>query len=263
MIELKNVTYTYSPKTPFEKTAVDSVSLTINKGELVGLIGHTGSGKSTLIQLMNGLLKPTSGEVYFEGVLQKKVNTKIGIVFQYPENQIFEETIQKELEFGPKNIGMETHEIELQIKKVIEILGIDSDLQKSPHELSGGQKRKVAIASILSMNPQILILDEPTAGLDPRAKKQLLNTLVDMNKKGITIILVSHSMEEIAEVCTRIIVMNDSKIFNDGSVNEIFSRTRELQSLGLDIPEITKYMQEKGYENVWTVAQAEEILSQT
>ena len=260
MIELQNITYTYSPKTPFEKTAVDGVSLRVNKGELVGIIGPSGSGKSTLIQLMNGLLKPASGEVFFEGEPLKKVNTRIGIVFQYPEAQIFEETIQKELEFGPKNIGMDKVDIAKAIQNSIKIMGIDSDLQKSPHEISGGQKRKVAIASVLSMNPEVLILDEPTAGLDPRAKRQLLETLVNMNRTGTTIILVSHSMEEIAEICTRIVVMKDAKIYADGPVADIFSNSKELIDIGLDIPEITKYMQERGHENIWTVTQAEEML---
>ena len=263
MIELKNVTHTYSPRTPFEKTAVNGVSLHIDKGELVGIIGHTGSGKSTLIQLMNGLLKPTSGEVYFCGEKTEKVNTNIGMVFQYPETQIFEETIQAELAFGPKNIGMTPKQIEQEIQKAITIMGIDSDLTKSPHNLSGGQKRKIAIASILTMNPQTLILDEPTAGLDPRARKNLIQTITQMNKEGKTIILVSHSMEEIAEICTRIIVLQEGKIFSDGTPNEIFSKSEQLLSLGLDVPEITKYMNKKGYPNIWTVAQAEEILRNT
>jgi len=260
MINLQNVTYTYSPKTPFEKTAIKGVSLDIGKGELIGIIGHTGSGKSTLIQLMNGLLKPTSGEVLFNGEKMDKVNTKIGMVFQYPENQIFEETIEAELKFGPKNIGMSKEETDTEIKKVVDIMGIDSDLSKSPHFLSGGQKRKIAIASVLTMKPQIIILDEPTAGLDPGSHRNLLQTIVEMNKQGITIILVSHSMEDIAEICNRIIVLSDGNIFADGTASEIFARSTELQKLGLDIPEITKYMEDKGYPHVWTVAQATEIL---
>jgi len=261
MIELKNVVYTYSPKTPFEKTALKGVSLSINQGELVGIIGHTGSGKSTLIQLMNGILKPTGGEVLFNGEKVEKVNTKIGMVFQYPENQIFEETIEAELKFGPKNIGMSPEEIDSEIKKAVNIMGIEGSLEKSPHFLSGGQKRKIAIASVLTMKPDILILDEPTAGLDPLSHRQLLETIVEMNKQGKTIILVSHSMEDIAEIANRIIVLSEGNIFADGTAEEIFSRTDELQKLGLDIPEITKYMEEKGYPHIWTVEQATEILS--
>jgi len=263
MIELQNVTYTYSPKTPFEKTAIDGVSLNINKSELVGIIGQTGSGKSTLIQLMNGLLKPTSGSVLFNGEKVDKVSTKIGMVFQYPENQIFEESIYNELAFGPKNIGMSDGEIQATISKAVEAMGIDSDLSHSPHNLSGGQKRKIAIASILTMNPETLILDEPTAGLDPRARRNLLETITQMNKEGKTIIIVSHSMEEIAELCTRIIVLQNGKIHADGSESEIFSQTDDLIKMGLDVPEITKYMSDKGYPNVWTIKQAQKILDKS
>jgi len=260
MIELKDVTYTYSPRTPFEKTAISDVSLIIEEGSLVGIIGQTGSGKSTLIQLINGLLKPTKGTVLFNGEKVDKVQTKIGMVFQYPENQIFEESIYKELAFGPKNIGMTDSEIQFAIKNAVSIIGIDSDLSQSPHNLSGGQKRKIAIASILTMNPQTLILDEPTAGLDPRARRNLVETIVNMNKEGKTIIIVSHSMEEIAEIASRIIVLQDGKIFADGTPGEIFSQTDALLNIGLDIPEITRYMLSKGYPNIWTVKQAEEIL---
>jgi energy-coupling factor transport system ATP-binding protein len=259
MLELKNVTYTYSPKTPFEKTAVDNVSVSIAEGEILGIIGHTGSGKSTLIQLMNGLLQPTSGEVVYNGEKKTKVNTDIGMVFQYPENQIFEETVRAEIAFGPKNIGLSGNELEARVIETAELLEVPhSQLGRSPHFLSGGQKRRVAIASILAMKPKILIFDEPIAGLDPQTRNHLLELISQIKA---TIIFVSHSMEDVARICSRVIVMNDSKIVIDGTSSEVFEHETELLSMGLDIPEIAQVMNRLGHKNCWTVEKAVEVLN--
>ncbi|MDR1101253.1 MAG: energy-coupling factor transporter ATPase [Clostridiales bacterium] len=264
MIELKNVTYTYSKDTPFEKEAVAGVDLVVEKGEILGIIGHTGSGKSTLVQLMNGLLTPTKGEVRVEGNKVERVLPQIGMVFQYPENQIFEETVYKEIAFGPANMGMGGEELERRVAKTAEIMDIPAEImKKSPHFLSGGQKRRIAIAGILAMEPGTIIFDEPTAGLDPRAKNHLIDTILTLNREhGVTVILVSHSMEEIARTCNRILVMRDGKVAHIGTVTEVFSHEDELLEMGLDIPEIAQLMRRLGYHDCWTVEQATEKLKE-
>lgn len=252
IIKIENLSYVYSPNTPFEIKALDNVSLTINEGEFIGLIGHTGSGKSTLVQHLNGLIKPTSGRVVVDGIDTSgdradllKVRQKVGLVFQYPEHQLFEETVYKDIAFGPKNLGLKEEEINLRVKKAMEAVGLDYDKLKdrSPFELSGGQKRRVAIAGVLAMNPKVLILDEPTAGLDPRGRDEILTGLKRIyDEENITIILVSHSMEEVARFVNRIIVMHKGKIAMDGSTKEVFKEQQKLEELGLGIPQITQFM---------------------
>lgn len=254
IIQLKNLSYVYNPNTPFEKRALDNIDLDIMKGDFIGLIGHTGSGKSTLVQHLNGLMKPTSGTIIVDGIdilskgaNLKRVRQKVGLVFQYPEHQLFEETIYKDMAFGPKNLGLDDDEIHKRVKRSMELVGLDFDLLKdrSPFELSGGQKRRVAIAGVLAMKPDVLVLDEPTAGLDPKGRDEILGRIQTLyEEEGITIILVSHSMEEIARLVNRIIVMHKGKIAMEGSTREIFKRTEELESLGLGIPQITSFMRE-------------------
>lgn len=254
IIQLKNLSYIYNPNTPFEKRALDNINLDIIKGDFIGLIGHTGSGKSTLVQHLNGLMKPTSGTIIVDGVDivsknadLKKVRQKVGLVFQYPEHQLFEETIYKDMAFGPKNLGLDDDEIHKRVKKSMELVGLDFDLLKdrSPFELSGGQKRRVAIAGVLAMKPEVLVLDEPTAGLDPKGRDEILGRIQTLyEEEGITIILVSHSMEEIARLVNKIIVMNKGKVAMEGSTREIFKRAEELENLGLGIPQVTSFMRE-------------------
>lgn len=251
-IVIKNLTHIYNPKSPFETKALDNINLEIAKGDFVGLIGHTGSGKSTLIQHLNGLLKPTSGKIFINNsditskdVSIKEIRQKVGLVFQYPEYQLFEETIAKDIAFGPKNLGLSEDEIEKRVKESMEMVGLDYEALKdrSPFELSGGQKRRVAIAGILAMKPEILILDEPTAGLDPRGRDEILGQIKRLHEKyKITIILVSHSMEDIAKLVNRLIVMYKGKIVMTGTPREIFSKADELEKLGLGIPQITYFM---------------------
>ena len=253
IIKLENVNHIYSPNTPFEKKALDDVSLCINDGDFVGLIGHTGSGKSTLVQHLNGLLKPTSGKIIVDGrditskdTDLKEIRQKVGLVFQYPEHQLFEETIYKDIAFGPKNLGLKEEEVEERVKKAMELVGLDYERFKdrSPFELSGGQKRRVAIAGVLAMKPKVLILDEPTAGLDPRGRDEILGRLELLHKEGITIILVSHSMEDIAKLVNRIVVMHKGKVAMEGETREIFKQAEKLVQLGLGIPQITSFMRE-------------------
>ncbi|WP_069650765.1 energy-coupling factor transporter ATPase [Caloranaerobacter ferrireducens] len=251
-IVIKNLTHIYNPKSPFETKALDNINLEIAKGEFVGLIGHTGSGKSTLIQHLNGLLKPTSGKIFIndlditsKDVSLREVRQKVGLVFQYAEYQLFEETVAKDIAFGPKNLGLSEDEIEKRVKESMEMVGLDYEALKdrSPFELSGGQKRRVAIAGILAMKPEILILDEPTAGLDPRGRDEILGQIKKLHEKyKITIILVSHSMEDIAKLVNRLIVMYKGKIVMTGTPREIFSKANELEKLGLGIPQITYFM---------------------
>ncbi|WP_427340486.1 energy-coupling factor transporter ATPase [Caloranaerobacter sp. DY30410] len=251
-IVIKNLTHIYNPKSPFETKALDNINLEIAKGEFVGLIGHTGSGKSTLIQHLNGLLKPTSGKIFIndlditsKDVSLKEIRQKVGLVFQYAEYQLFEETVAKDIAFGPKNLGLSEDEIEKRVKESMEMVGLDYEALKdrSPFELSGGQKRRVAIAGILAMKPEILILDEPTAGLDPRGRDEILGQIKKLHEKyKITIILVSHSMEDIAKLVNRLIVMYKGKIVMNGTPREIFSKSDELEKLGLGIPQITYFM---------------------
>lgn len=252
LIKLENVSYVYNPNTPFERKALDNVNISINEGDFVGLIGHTGSGKSTLVQHLNGLLKPTSGKVIVDGVdITKETNLKdirqkVGLVFQYPEHQLFEETIYKDIAFGPKNLGLKEEEIEERVIRAMELVGLDYESLKdrSPFELSGGQKRRVAIAGVLAMNPKVLILDEPTAGLDPGGRDEILGRLEILHQEGITIILVSHSMEDIARLVNRIIVMHKGKIAMEGETREIFKQADKLTELSLGIPQVTSFMRE-------------------
>jgi len=262
---------------PFEYRALDGINVEIQDGEFVGLIGHTGSGKSTLIQHLNGLLKPTSGTIEVNGIKiehkskqLKELRQKVGLVFQYPEHQLFEDTVYLDIAFGPKNLGCSPSEIEQRVKEAMELVGLDyeSIKDRSPFELSGGQRRRVAIAGVLAMKPEILVLDEPTAGLDPRGRDEILGRIAELHKKhNLTTILVSHSMEDIAKLVDRIIVMNKGKIALDGPPEEVFRHAKELNEIGLDVPKITHLvtkLRESGFDlpdNIFTVERAkEEIL---
>ncbi|MCT4686307.1 energy-coupling factor transporter ATPase [Vallitalea sp.] len=252
-IKIDNLTYVYSQNTPFEKKAIDNVSLEIKDGEFVGLIGHTGSGKSTLIQHFNGLLKPTSGNVYVNNIdiyskekPLREIRQKVGLVFQYPEHQLFEMSVYKDVAFGPTNMGLEKEEIDKRIKEAISIVGLGEETyEKSPFELSGGQKRRVAIAGVLAMKPDVLILDEPTAGLDPRGRDEILDEISKLHKElGITVILVSHSMEDVGKYVERIIVMDKGKVRYDDIPKKVFNHIEELESMGLGVPQVTYLMKE-------------------
>lgn len=271
-INFKNVSFVYGEKTPFEKLALDNIDLTIKKGEFVGIIGHTGSGKSTLIQHFNGILKPTSGDVFIGDMNTKDkelaksgLRYKIGLVFQYPEYQLFEETIEKDIAFGPKNMGLSEEEVTDRVKEAMEIVGLDYEAKKdkSPFEISGGQKRRVAIAGILAMKPDILILDEPTAGLDPKGRDELFFQIKRLyEKNNITIVLISHSMEDVAKLVNRIIIMKNGHIHLDKSTKEAFSDVDDLKKVGLNVPQITELMdilRKKGHhfsKNILTVDEA-------
>ena len=248
-LELKNVSFVYSKGTPFEKVALDNVSVGFEAGKITGLIGHTGSGKSTLVNLLNGLYKPSSGEVLLDGVniwdkpsAISKIRYKVGLVMQYPEYQLFDETVRRDIAFGPKNQGLSEDEINKRVNEAVKFTGISEDmLDKSPFELSGGQKRRVAIAGILAMRPEVLVLDEPAAGLDPRGRREILGGLCEYVKSSrTTLILVSHSMEDMAYYCDNVVVMSDSRMFKAGTVDEIFSESDALEKIGLDIPVISK-----------------------
>lgn len=274
-LELKDLTYVYAKGTPFEHKALDNINLEINSGETLAVIGHTGSGKSTLIQHLNGLFKADSGEVFFNGkdIWEDKKNIrnirfKIGLCFQYPEYQLFEETVYKDIAFGPKNMGLDEKEIDRRVRQSLEYMGLpERYLERSPFELSGGQKRKVALAGILAVEPEILVLDEPTAGLDPKARNNLFSLIENYKKQsGSTVVFVSHSMEDVARLADRIIVINDGKVAMQGSVDEVFSRADELLKMGLNIPLITKVflkLRKKGYalEPVYTVDAAAAAIS--
>ena len=251
ILELKNICYTYGVGTPFEKKAVNDVSFSVNKGELIGIIGHTGSGKSTLVQMLNGLMKPTSGQVLLDGVdiwdkpkEIRKIRFKVGMVFQYPEYQLFEETVYKDIAFGPTNKGLSAEEIDKEVRRVARFTGLkDELLDKSPFDLSGGEKRRAAIAGVIAMDPDVLVLDEPTAGLDPMGRDVLLSQIVRYHKeRQNTVLLVSHSMEDIARVADRIVVMNKSKLVMFDETQKVFARGDELEKIGLRIPQITKIM---------------------
>lgn len=271
VLSTHNLIYEYSKGTPFETGALKGVSLDFEKGEIVGIIGHTGSGKSTLLQSLNGLLKPDSGEVrlYGEDINRSKqavreCRFKVGLCFQYPEYQLFESTVYKDVAFGPKNMKLPPEEIDRRVRAAVEFTGLSSDyLEKSPFDLSGGEKRRVAIAGVLSMKPEVLILDEPTAGLDPKGKKSLLALIKEYNKKtGHTVIFVSHSMDDVALVADRVVVMSSGKAVLSGTVDEVYSQGETLLKLGLDVPEITRLflkLREEGFSvpcDVYTVEDA-------
>jgi energy-coupling factor transport system ATP-binding protein len=276
IIKIENLTYIYNLGNPFEKKALDNINLEINEGDFIGLIGHTGSGKSTLIQHLNGLMKPTSGKIIVDGVditskdaNLRSVRQKVGLVFQYPEHQLFEETVWKDIAFGPINLGLKDEELDRRVRSAMELVGLDFEniKDRSPFELSGGQKRRVAIAGVLAMKPKVLILDEPTAGLDPRGRDEILDEIHELHrKKGITIILVSHSMEDVAKLVNRIIVMHKGHIAMEGTPREVFKRVDELESIGLGIPQISYFMREykmKGHpvrDDVLTVEEAKNEL---
>lgn len=249
VIKTENLTFIYGEGTPFEKKAVDNISLSIEAGQMIGVIGHTGSGKSTLIQHFNGLLKPTSGNVYIDGerlwddkARLRDIRFKVGLVFQYSEYQLFEETCYKDIAFGPKNMGLSDSETDIRIHEAAQMVGISEEiLQKSPFELSGGQKRRVAIAGVMAMKPKVLILDEPASGLDPKGREQILSLLKSYHTTtGSTVMIVSHSMEDVARYADRIIVMNRSSLFCYDETEKVFARADELLGMGLSVPQITK-----------------------
>jgi energy-coupling factor transport system ATP-binding protein len=275
-IKIEGLTHVYMAGSPFEKRALDDVSLNIEDGEFVALIGHTGSGKSTLIQHMNGLLKPNSGKIYVDDkditapkIKMSDIRKKVGLVFQYPEYQLFEETIEKDIMFGPEKLGLDESEVLSRVKRAMNIVGLDYEKYKnqSPFELSGGQKRRVAIAGVVAMEPRVLILDEPTAGLDPKGRDEILGKIKMLHKEyNMTIILVSHSMEDVAKVASRVIVMNNGKCIMDGEPSKVFKEIDTLEEVGLAAPQVTylvKELKEKGFnisEDIFTIEQAKEEL---
>lgn len=276
MIEIDNISYIYAPDGPFERHALNGVSARIHKGEFVGLIGHTGSGKSTLAQIICGLIRPTTGRIVIDGAdissgknIAEKVRGKVGLVFQYPEHQLFEETVFADIAFGPKNLGFDEGEVRARVEESMDFVGLGRELsEKSPFELSGGQKRRAAIAGVLAMRPQILILDEPTAGLDPRGRDEILEEIGRLySERGMTVILISHSMEDIAKVATRIMVMNEGGLAMFDTLQKVFSKGDELKKMSLNIPQISrvvKRLAESGIpirRDIYTVSGAyEEVL---
>ena len=249
ILELREVSYLYGRGTPFERVALNNVSLTFERGKITGLIGKTGSGKSTLVSMLNGLLRPSSGTVFLDGkdIWEKpreigKIRYRVGLVMQYPEYQLFDETVKRDIGFAPRNLGLSAEEIEKRVNTAVEYTGISEELlEKSPFELSGGEKRRVAIAGVLAMEPDVLILDEPAAGLDPRGRREILGGLHRLvSERGTTVILVSHSMEDMALYCDNVAVMYNSELFVSGTVSEIFSDTERLESVGLDTPAVSK-----------------------
>lgn len=249
ILQVKDLTHTYGAGTPFQRSAVEHMSFDVNEGEFLGIIGHTGSGKSTLIQHLNGLLQPTAGEILLRGKniwaepkKIREVRFKVGLVFQYPEYQLFEETVYKDIAFGPANQGKTGDELDHAVREAAKLVGIrDDQLEKSPFELSGGQKRRVAVAGVMAMKPRILVLDEPAAGLDPEGRDEILSEVKDYHKKtGTTVLLVSHSMEDIAKYANRVLVMSNKKIAMYDTVEKVFARAPELLELGLSVPQVTK-----------------------
>ena len=271
-IVIEHLNYVYMQGGPYETRALDDVSLTIHDGEFIGLIGHTGSGKSTLVQHLNGLILPTSGKITVDGMdLAEKgtdrraIRRRVGLVFQYPENQLFEETVAKDIAFGPKNLGLDEAEIDRRVRTAMRRVALDYDklAQRSVFELSGGQMRRVAIAGVLAMEPQTLVLDEPCAGLDPRGREEILGLISDLHREsGATIVMVSHSMDDVAALAERVIVMNHGKVAMDGMPREIFSRGEELRAIGLDVPqavELAQKLREKGFDVPEGIYKIEEV----
>lgn len=271
-IVIEHLNYVYMQGGPYETKALDDVSLTIHDGEFVGLIGHTGSGKSTLVQHLNGLILPTSGKITVDGMDLADKNTdkrairrRVGLVFQYPENQLFEETVAKDIAFGPKNLGLDEAEIDRRVRTAMRRVALDYDKlsQRSVFELSGGQMRRVAIAGVLAMEPQTLVLDEPCAGLDPKGREEILGLISDLHREsGATIVMVSHSMDDVAALAERVIVMNHGKVTMDGAPREVFSRGEELRAIGLDVPqavELAQKLREKGFDVPEGIYKIEEV----
>ncbi|MBO5892083.1 MAG: energy-coupling factor transporter ATPase [Oscillospiraceae bacterium] len=249
ILQVKNLSHIYSIGTPFEHRALDEVSFSVEPGEFIGVIGHTGSGKSTLMQHLNGLLKPTSGQIYLDGKdiwsdkkLTRQARFRVGLVFQYPEYQLFEESVYKDIAFGPKNMGLSADEIDRRVREAADFVGVtEEQLEASPFDLSGGQKRRVAIAGVIAMEPEVLILDEPTAGLDPAGREDILRNIDRYRKeKNATIMMVSHSMNDVARLTQRLMVMSNAKLVMDGTPQEVFNHALELLEMGLDIPELTR-----------------------
>jgi len=274
ILQVQNLNYIYSIGTPFEHQALQDVSFCVNRGEFIGIIGHTGSGKSTLMQQLNGLLKPTSGKILLDGKdiwsdkkLTRQARFRVGLVFQYPEYQLFEETVYKDIAFGPKNMGLASDEIDRRVREAAEIVGLtQAQLEVSPFDLSGGQKRRVAIAGVIAMEPEILILDEPTAGLDPKGREAILKNIEDYRRRhNATVMMVSHSMDDVARLTDRLLVMNGSRLAMDGTPAEVFAKAEELIAMGLNIPQITRVFLELkamglDVEPVYTIDQAVESL---
>ena len=270
ILEVKNLTYIYSAGTPFEHKALDDISFSVERGEFIGIIGHTGSGKSTLMQQLNGLLKPTSGMVLLDGQdiwsdkkLTRQARFRVGLVFQYPEYQLFEETVYKDIAFGPKNMGLSPEEVDRRVREAAGFVGLtEQQLEVSPFDLSGGQKRRVAIAGVIAMEPEVLILDEPTAGLDPVGRSEILGNIQSYRKaKNATIMMVSHSMEDVARLTDRLLVMNGSKLAMDAPPAQVFTHAEELTQMGLNIPQVTQVFLELkklglDVKNVYTIEQA-------
>ena len=270
ILEVKNLTYIYSVGTPFEHKALDDISFSVDRGEFIGIIGHTGSGKSTLMQQLNGLLKPTSGTVLLDGQdiwsdkkLTRQARFRVGLVFQYPEYQLFEETVYKDIAFGPKNMGLSPEEVDRRVREAAGFVGLtEQQLEVSPFDLSGGQKRRVAIAGVIAMEPEVLILDEPTAGLDPVGRSEILGNIQSYRKaKNATIMMVSHSMEDVARLTDRLLVMNGSKLAMDAPPAQVFTHAEELTQMGLNIPQVTQVFLELkklglDVKNVYTIEQA-------
>ena len=270
ILEVKNLTHIYSAGTPFEHTALENVSFSVERGEFIGVIGHTGSGKSTLMQHLNGLLKPTSGNVLLDGKdiwsdkqYTRQARFRVGLVFQYPEYQLFEETVYRDIAFGPKNMGLDKQEVDRRVREAAAFVGLtDEQLEASPFDLSGGQKRRVAIAGVIAMEPEVLILDEPTAGLDPAGRAEILANIESYRQaKNATIMMVSHSMNDVARLTDRLIVMNGAHLAMDGTPSQVFDHAFELIDMGLDIPEVTRVflqLQKMGLDvpSVYTIEQA-------
>ncbi len=274
-ISVKDLTYTYNPGTPFETRALDGISLTINDGEFVGIIGHTGSGKSTLIQHLNALIKPTSGQVLVDGedINESKekaaLRMRVGLVFQYPEYQLFEETVLKDVSFGPKNMGLSEEEVTQSAKWALEKVGLGERYYgRSPFELSGGQKRRCAVAGVLAMHPEVLILDEPAAGLDPVGRREILDIIRAIHSEGTTVIMVSHSMDDVARLCERVIVLEKGKVALDGSCAEVFGQVEKLSAMGLTLPQaalLRDRLNKRGFdlpESIYTIEALSQALTE-